>query len=98
MITPQLHSASQTWAPGGIAYLDGKLYFAGLRGKSLYVVDISNGQITEPKKYFENKYGRIRDVVIGPNNTLYIATSNQDGRGDPIELDDRIIRINPKKL
>ena len=27
-----------TWAPSGMAYLDGYIYFAGLRGRSLYRV------------------------------------------------------------
>ena len=38
------------------------------------------------------EYGRLRDVVDGPDG-LYVLTSNQDGRGEPSINDDRILRI-----
>jgi glucose/arabinose dehydrogenase len=39
------------------------------------------------------KYGRIRDVVEGPDGAIYFATSNRDGRGTPASDDDRIMRL-----
>lgn len=39
--------------------------------------------------------GRIK---FGPDNMLYITTSNKDGRGSPAFDDDRILRINPDVL
>ena len=42
--------------------------------------------------------GRVRDVVLGPDNMLYITTSNHDGRGTPRDGDDKVIKINPAKL
>ena len=38
-------------------------------------------------------YGRLRDVVTGPDGALYVATSNRDGRGKVRTGDDRILRI-----
>jgi glucose/arabinose dehydrogenase len=35
---PVLHSGSDTWAPAGMAYLDGRLWFGGLAGEALYEV------------------------------------------------------------
>ena len=34
------------------------------------------------KEHFKEQFGRIRDVVLGPDNMLYITTSNRDGRGN----------------
>ena len=41
------------------------------------------------------RFGRIRDVLPGPDGNLYFATNNRDGRGSPISTDDRILRIVP---
>ncbi len=95
ILSPLLHSEEDTWAPGGIAYLDDYLYFTGLRGQALYRTDL-NGQ--NLKEFFKKEYGRIRDVVVGPDNYLYLAISNRDGRGLPSSDDDKIIRVNPKEL
>ncbi len=35
MVKPLIHSGENTWAPSGMAYFDGKLYFAALRGEAL---------------------------------------------------------------
>lgn len=95
MITPTVNSGgSITWAPGGAAYLNNSIFFTGLRGSALYEYKIDSGEIIE---HFKDTYGRIRDVV-SKDNLLYISTSNKDGRGNPNENDDKIIRINPDSL
>ena len=96
MVTPVINSgASTTWAPSGAAYLNGSIYFTGLRGTSLFEYNITTKNL---KRHLQGEIGRIRDVVIGPDNMLYITTSNRDGRGNPTSDDDRIIRVNPEKL
>jgi glucose/arabinose dehydrogenase len=97
MQSPVVHSGQETWAPSGMAYLNGSLYFAGLRGQTLYQAVIQNGKVTL-KKHFERDFGRLRDVVAGPDGMLYILTNNRDGRGVPTDEDDQLIRINPEKL
>lgn len=95
-IGPIEHSGSfTTWAPGGVVFLNNSLFFTGLRGKTLYEAPIEKGKITEIKKHLENEYGRIRDVIVGPDSMLYITTSNNDGRGTPQNEDDKVVRINP---
>lgn len=84
-----------TWAPAGAAFYKGKIFFGGLRGQALFELNL---QGLELKEHFKNEFGRIRDVVLGPDNMLYITTSNRDGRGYPNPSDDKIIRINPEKL
>jgi glucose/arabinose dehydrogenase len=96
MIKPWMHSgASETWAPAGATFYKDWLLFVGLRGAALYKVDLKNKVI---KKYFSGVFGRLRTVVVGPDGYLYLATSNTDGRGNPKEGDDKIIRINPKMI
>ncbi len=99
MITPVKNSTSSvTWAPAGAAFFGNSLFFGGLKGQALFEAVIQNNKITEFTEHFKGKYGRIREVILGPDNMLYISTSNKDGRGKPVETDDRIIRINPEKL
>ncbi len=86
---------SVAWAPGGIAVLGNQLFFSGLRGQALYRADISGTNLGDITELFKGKYGRIREVIAGPDNMLYITTSNKDGRGAPNDNDDRIIRLNP---
>ncbi len=93
MVSPVAHSgASETWAPGGIAFADGKLYFAGLRGSTLYEATIKSENEVSLKAHLASKYGRLRAVTAYEDN-LYVSTSNRDGRGDPRPGDDQILKI-----
>lgn len=94
MMTPIAESGLGTWAPSGTEFYKDRLFFAGLRGVALYEAKIVNESV-EITEHFKNEFGRIRDVVLGPDNMLYILTNNTDGRGSPGSSDDRIIRINP---
>jgi len=38
-------------------------------------------------------YGRIRDVIEAPDGSLYVTTSDRDGRAIPEQGDDKILRI-----
>lgn len=95
MLAPVIESGREsTWAPSGLAYFDGSLYFAGLRGSAVYKAQIKGGKLELSEKY-KNTFGRIRTVVLGPDRYLYISTSNRDGRGSATPDDDRIIKIKP---
>ncbi|HVT01631.1 MAG TPA: PQQ-dependent sugar dehydrogenase [Patescibacteria group bacterium] len=96
MVTPVLNSTAKvTWAPSGTSFLNGSLFFGGLKGNGLYQYEISTGKLT---KHLDGKLGRIREVVVGPDGYLYITTSNTDGRGTPSAGDDKILKVNPEKL
>jgi len=97
METPILNSGADTWAPAGAAFLNNSIYFGGLRGQALYEATI-NGDKVGIKEHLKGELGRIREVIVGPDNLLYITTSNRDGRGIPNTTDDKIIRVNPTKL
>ncbi len=92
---PLLHSgATTTWAPGGALVVDNTLYFAGLRGESLYSAAITGGTLETLTAHFSGEFGRLRAVALGPDGRLYVTTSNRDGRGAVKPGDDKIIRIN----
>lgn len=89
METPLLHSADNTWAPSGLAFLEGKLYFASLRGKGVRIFDLESGKL----ETILSEVGRVRDVLASEQG-IYIITNNTDGRGNPFPEDDRLIFIN----
>lgn len=97
IVSPAVQSGSATWAPSGLAFLNNSLYFGGLRGQALFQVDLNRSPM-EATAHLEREFGRIRDVVVGPDNSLYITTSNRDGRGLPNRGDDKILAIDPKQL
>ncbi|MBI2590276.1 MAG: PQQ-dependent sugar dehydrogenase [Candidatus Blackburnbacteria bacterium] len=90
MVTPVINSGRKTWAPSGMAFESGKLYFAGLAGQAVYTYNPQTGSL-ETK--FENQFGRLRTVAIGKDEELYVLTSNTDGRGTPSSDDDKLIKI-----
>lgn len=94
MESPVLHSgATTTWAPAGLAHLDGRLFFAGLRGEALYSVAVAdNGDISDFKTHYQAEFGRLRAVIVADGD-LYISTSNRDGRGSQNDGDDKLIRL-----
>ena len=95
-IDPQLVWPVEDASPSGLAWADGHLWMAGLRGQRLWRIDVSaNGSASRPTAYFTEDYGRLRTVATAPDGTIWMTTSNQDGRGEPTPADDRIILIRP---
>lgn len=93
--------AGDTWAPSGIVMPTsgpwrGSLLIAALRGdhlRRLVLTPPDFRQVTRQEVYFPGELGRLRDAVQGPDGTLYLLTSNRDGRGRPAPDDDRLLRI-----
>jgi len=75
----------------------GSLIYTSLVGQKLIRLVLSaDGRSARAQELIiDRQYGRLRDVLVGPDGVLYIATSNRDGRGRPADQDDRIIRIIP---
>ncbi len=84
--------------PGGILFYSGdKLDFefpfimASMRAANLYQLDFEEGLSSQ--KSILSGIGRVRDVVQGPDGSLYVITSNTDGKGFPDRMDDKLLRI-----
>lgn len=103
MANPIIHSGDDTWAPSGATFYhnenipqwNGKYFVATLRGQHLHMFEFDADKILSHEKLFLGEFGRLRDVAQGPDDALYLLTSNNDGRGNPIDSDDRILRISP---
>jgi glucose/arabinose dehydrogenase len=95
-VDPQLVWPVEEASPSGLAYVDGRLWMAALRGRGLWRIDVSaDGRASHPTAWFTEDYGRLRTVVRAPDGRLWVTTSNRDGRGEPTPEDDRIVVVEP---
>ena len=95
-----------TIAPSGMDYYNselipgwkGSLLFTTLKGSALFRLVLSDDgwRVVEQEILFQGQFGRLRDVLVGSQGEVYLATSNRDGRGTPATDDDRILRIQPQ--
>ncbi|GAA4769220.1 PQQ-dependent sugar dehydrogenase [Citricoccus nitrophenolicus] len=89
----------QQWAPAeaspsGIAVTEGTIHIANLRGERLLEVPLD--ALGESSERLVGQQGRLRDVAVAPDGSLWVLTNNTDGRGDPGPDDDRILRLDPE--
>ena len=74
----------------------GSMLFGTLVGSSLRRLDFSpDGSVGGEEVLLRAELGRLRDVAVGPDGAVYLATSNRDARGVPRPGDDRILRVAP---
>jgi len=80
--------------------LRGRLLIATLSAQRLLGVVLGDGgapSVVRTDVLIQGTYGRLRDVIQGPDAFLYIATSNRDGRGQPGPEDDRVLRLTRRR-
>lgn len=85
---------TSTASPSGIAVRDGAVYVASLRGEKLWRVPLTGRNRYRAQAVPLGDLGRLRTVATTPDGrSLWVTTSNRDGRGDPRRDDDRIIVV-----
>ncbi|MFD3745367.1 PQQ-dependent sugar dehydrogenase [Nocardia sp. NPDC058633] len=82
-------------SPSGMTISDGSLYIANLRGERLRRVPLDD--LSSSTEHLVGEYGRLRDIAVAPDGSLWLLTNNTDGRGDPAPGDDRIVGIEPDR-
>ncbi|CAA9272470.1 MAG: hypothetical protein AVDCRST_MAG10-3365 [uncultured Acidimicrobiales bacterium] len=101
-----IRNYSPSVAPAGCAVYSadlipqwkGSMLFGTLRGEGLRRITFAaDGSVAGEEVLYEDTYGRIRDVAVGPDGAVYFTTSNRDGRGSVRSGDDRIMRIGPSR-
>jgi glucose/arabinose dehydrogenase len=93
-VDPRVQWRPDDASPSSVAYADGSLWVAALNGSRLWEVPLTRaGETRQPRSYFVGDYGRLRAVIAAPDGSLWLTTSNRDGRGSPAPQDDRILRI-----
>jgi glucose/arabinose dehydrogenase len=106
METPAVLFASGI-APSGLSFysgasipsLRGSFFVAALRTMHIhrFTLDAADpSHVASVEIWLQDAFGRIRDVVTGPDGYIYFCTSNRDGRTTPVASDDRIARIIPR--
>ena len=92
-------------APSGASFYRGQrfpafvdnFFVATLRGSHILRVRTSGRTLVSQERLLDDRFGRIRDVVSGPDGLIYFCTSNNDGRGSVSNGDDRIARLVPDR-
>ena len=97
-IDPMVTWSTDEASPSGLAIAGDTLYVAALRGERLWTIPLSGGRARHARGVLEGQYGRLRNVQVAPDGSLWITTSNRDGRGDPDGDDDRVLRLETGDL
>jgi len=75
------------------------LFIASLDGQQLRRVHFNSGdsaRVASTERLLETQYGRLSDVIAGPDGALYVSTSNR-GTSSVSAGDDRLLRLSLAK-
>lgn len=86
---PLTQWATDECSPSGIAVTGGHAFLGALQGQCVWSVDLDTGR----SRRWLDGHGRLRLVATAPDGSLWVGTSNKDGRGSPAGGDDRIFRV-----
>lgn len=92
-VDPLVQWPTDEASPSGIAVAAGSVWLAALAGTRLWQVPLTATSVGTPKAWFVGEFGRLRTVALAPDGSLWLVTSNTDGRGSPRAGDDRILKI-----
>ncbi|MBA4013314.1 MAG: glucose dehydrogenase [Phenylobacterium sp.] len=82
-------------APAGMAFYDadlfpawkGNILIGGLASKAVVRLVMQDGKVVGEERLLTDLNERIRDVIVGPDGALYLATDSKNGR---------VLKVTPK--
>jgi len=80
-------------SPSGIAVTAGRAWLGALQGECVWSVVLDGPEAGRTRRHLAGEYGRIRSVALAPDGSLWVTTSNRDGRVEPRPGDDRLLRV-----
>jgi glucose/arabinose dehydrogenase len=86
---PAIAPAGMTFAVSDTLGYQNNLLLATLKAQQIRLIDLGSNV----ESNILTGFGRIRDIVEASDGSLYVATSNKDGRAIPTQDDDKILRI-----
>ncbi len=92
-VDPYVQWPTAEASPSGLAIINGWAYLAALRGERIWQVGVDGPEPIGPNELFVGKYGRLRTPAAAPDGTLWVSTSNTDGRASPRTGYDRIVQF-----
>ncbi len=98
-INPVYQWSTDAASPSGLVAVGNTLFMAGLGGERLWAIyPDASGTTATATEWFAGAFGRIRDVVEGPDGSVWMMTNNTDGRGSPRAGDDQLLQVSVAPL
>jgi glucose/arabinose dehydrogenase len=94
MTNPYAVFSTQVASPSGLAFADGALWLGALQGETTWRVPVTTAGLGMPQAV-RLAPARTRTIAAAPDGSLWVTTSNTDGRAAPGAGDDRIFAIRP---
>lgn len=96
--TPTLAVAGIEWyGKDAFPSLKGRVLMTSLKAGQLRALRVheSKDSLLSDSILANNRWGRLRDVLVLSNGNIVVAVSNRDGRGSAGAVDDRLIELSP---
>jgi glucose/arabinose dehydrogenase len=81
----------------GLAIMDDTVVLSCLKGARLWLVTITSTGTTlgAPVPFLAGTYGRLRAAALGPDGSVWVGTSNKDGKATktPAPDDDKLLKL-----